>query len=149
MYYYYPSYGKYTAKYQNLLDTCGEEIITRTIKYYTFCSQTGEKDTLSGFPMEVQLVDDRIAPNKLKCIMPIYINAGRGEFELKMPKSIYDKVMSGDEVLKVRGSCIEDVRGWVEINNKTYNVNGNPISASDLRAENPSRMGLMLSYVSR
>ena len=46
-YIYYPSYGKYSADYQNLLDTCGEEIVTKTVSYYTYCSQTDQKSVLA------------------------------------------------------------------------------------------------------
>lgn len=147
--YYYPSYGKYSKEYQNLLDTCGEEIITRTIKYYTFCSQTGEKDNLSGFPVEIKVVDDRVSPNRWWNITTLYIDTGRGEFQLKMPKSIYDKVQSGEQVLTVSGSGIETVSQQTVINGKTYDIMGNRITAGAIRDDNPARIGLMLTYYSK
>ncbi len=49
-YIYYPSYGKYSADYQNLLDTCGEEIVTKTVSYYTYCSQTDQSLCLQDIP---------------------------------------------------------------------------------------------------
>ena len=142
--YYYPSYGKYSAQYQNLLDTCGEEIITRTIKYYTFCSQTGEEDNLSGFPVEIDVVDNRVSPNRWWNAATVYIDAGLGEFQLKMPKSIYDKIQSGEQVLTVAGTAIETTSQRIVINGNTYEILSSGITASDVRESNSTRMGIRL-----
>lgn len=144
MCYYYPSYGKYSAQYQNLLDTCGEEIITRTIKYYTFCSQTGEKDNLSGFPVEIDVVDDRVSPNRWWDATTVYIDAGRGEFQMKMPKSIYDKIQSGEQVLTIAGTAIETTSQRTVIDGNTYEILGSRITAGDIRESNATRMGIRL-----
>lgn len=149
MCYYYPSYGKYSAQYQNLLDTCGEEIITRTIKYYTFCSQTGEKDNLSGFPVEIDVVDDRVSPNRWWNATTVYIDAGRGEFQLKMPKSIYDKIQSGEQVLTIAGTAIETTSQRTVIDGNTYEILGSRITAGDIREGNPSTMGIRLDYCNK
>lgn len=147
MYKFYPSYDHYSVQYQNLLDTCGEDIITKTIYYNTYCSQTGEDGTLSGFPMEVKVVDDRLEENTWFLAKTIYVDAGEGSFELKMPKSIYEKILSGDRnVLMVSGSAIEDGGMRTIINGNTYQLNGNPVVASDVRDSKPTRVRFSMSY---
>lgn len=147
MYDYYPSYGKYSAAYQNLLDTCGEPIVTKTIKYYTFCSQTNEKGTLSGFPMEVRVVDDRITPNRWYVATMLYIDAGEGEFQLKMPKSLYDKILAGSQdVFAVAGSSVDVTSQRTIINGKVYEIHSNRILHYYIRDNNPMTMRLELAY---
>lgn len=147
MYIFYPSYDYYSAQYQHLLDTCGEEIVTKTIHYNTYCSQTGEDGTLSGFPMEVNVVDDRLEENTWFLAKTIYVDAGEGSFEIKMPKSIYEKILSGDrDVLMVSGSAIEDGGMRTVINGNTYQLNGNPVVASDVRDSKPTSVRFSMSY---
>ena len=146
-YKFYPSYNHYSAQYQNLLDTCGEEIITKTIYYYTYCGQTQEDSTLSGFPMEVDVMDDRIESNTWHLAETIYVNSGEGSFELKMPKSIYEKILSGDDgVLMVRGTAIECGGMKTVINGKTYQLHSNRVTASDVRDTKPTKMRFNMSY---
>ena len=146
-YKFYPSYNHYSAQYQNLLDTCGEEIITKTIYYYTYCGQTQEDSTLSGFPMEVDVMDDRIESNTWYLAETIYVNSGEGSFELKMPKSIYEKILSGDDgVLMVRGTAIENGGMKTVINGKTYQLHSNRVSASAVRESKPAKMRFNMSY---
>ena len=147
MYKFYPSYNHYSVQYQNLLDTCGEEIVTKTIYYNTYCGQTQEIGTLSGFPMEVMVVDDRIKPDTWWNVKTIYVSSGEGSFELKMPKSIYERVLSGDRnVLNVKGTAIEDGGMKAVINGKTYQLFGNRIVASDIRDSKPTRMSFNIDY---
>lgn len=147
MYKFYPSYNHYSVQYQNLLDTCGEEIVTKTIYYNTYCGQTQEIGTLSGFPMEVMVVDDRIKPDTWWNVKTIYVSSGEGSFELKMPKSIYERVLSGDRnVLNVKGTAIEDGGMKAIINGKTYQLFGNRIVASDIRDSKPTRMSFNIDY---
>lgn len=94
-YKFYPSYNHYSVQYQNLLDTCGEEIVTKTIYYYTYCGQTQEDGTLSGFPMEVDSMDDRIEHNTWHLAETIYVDSGEGSFELKCPKMFMKKFCQG------------------------------------------------------
>lgn len=147
MYIFYPSYDYYSAQYQHLLDTCGEEIVTKTIHYNTYCSQTGEDGTLSGFPMEVNVVDDRLEENTWFLAKTIYVDAGEGSFEIKMPKSIYEKILSGDrDVLMVSGSAIEDGGMRTVINGNTYQLNGNRVVASNVRDSKPTSVRFSMSY---
>lgn len=146
-YKFYPSYNHYSARYQNFLDTCGEEIITKTIYYYTYCGQTQEDSTLSGFPMEVDVMDDRIERNTWYLAETIYVHSGEGSFELKMPKSVYEKILSGDNgVLTVRGTSIEYGGMKAVINGKTYQLHSNRVTASDVRDTKPTKMRFEIDY---
>lgn len=146
-YCFFPSYGKYSAAYQNLLDTCGEEIITKTIHYYTYCDQTQEEDILCGFPMEITVADKRVNSERWWPVTMVYIDSGKGSFELKMPKSLYEKTLAGEEVLSVDGAITESGGRRTVINSKTYEVNSNPITASDMRENRPTTMRLNMTYV--
>lgn len=147
MYKFYPSYNHYSVQYQNLLDTCGEEIVTKTIYYYTYCGQTQEDGTLSGFPMEVDIMDDRIEHNTWHLAETIYVDSGEGSFELKMPKSVYEKILSGDKgVLTVRGTSIEYGGMKAVINGKTYQLHSNRVTASDVRDTKPTKMRFEIDY---
>ena len=77
----FPSYGRYTKDYQNYLDSCNEEIVTKTIHYHTYCTQTKEKD-LSGFPVEVVVADTSITKGeKLAHALMLYIDSPSGSFD--------------------------------------------------------------------
>lgn len=146
-YKFYPSYNHYSAQYQNLLDTCREEIITKTIYYYTYCNQTLEDGTLSGFPVEVDVVDNRIKPNTWWNVKTIYVSSGEGSFELKMPKSIYEKILAGNSnVLTLAGTAIEDGGMKTVINGKKYELSSDRITALNIRDSKPTRMRISLNY---
>ena len=147
MYIFYPSYDHYSAQYQNLLDTCGEEIVTKTIYYNTYCNQTLEDGTLSGFPVEVDVVDNRIKPNTWWNVKTIYVSSGEGSFELKMPKSIYEKILAGNSnVLTLAGTAIEDGGMKTVINGKKYELSSDRITALNIRDSKPTRMRISLNY---
>ncbi|WP_270580456.1 hypothetical protein [Butyricicoccus sp. OF27-2pH9A] len=143
MYWFYPSYGRYSAEYQNLLDTCGEKIITKTIHYYTECSNAGKKGILGGFPMQITVTDSRLSKSGLTA-MTLSIN-GEGSFELKMPESLYKKTLAGEDVFSVIGTSIEFTSMKTVIDGKTYDIYGADIDSSDVRDANPTRMRIDLS----
>lgn len=143
MYWFYPSYGRYSAEYQNLLDTCGEKIITKTIRYYTECSNAGKKGILGGFPMQITVNDSRLSKSGLTA-MTLSIN-GEGSFELKMPESLYEKTLAGEDVFSVIGTSIEFTSMKTVIDGKTYDIYGADIDSSDVRDANPTRMRIDLS----
>ena len=130
-YCFFPSYGKYSAAYQNLLDTCGEEIISKTIHYYTYCGQTQEEDILCGFPMVITVADKRVNAEKWWPVTMVYIDSGKGSFE---------------QVLHVEGAITEADGRRTVINGKTYEINSNPITASDVRDNRPTTMRLNMTY---
>ena len=143
MYWFYPSYGMYSAEYQDLLDTCGEKIVTKTIHYYTECSNAGKKGTRGGFPMQITVNDSRLSKNGLTA-MTLSIE-GEGSFELKMPESLYEKTLAGEDVFSVIGTSIEFTSMKTVIDGKTYDIYGADIDSSDVRDANPTRMRIDLS----
>ena len=143
MYWFYPSYGMYSAEYQDLLDTCGEKIITKTIRYYTECSNAGKKGILGGFPMQITVNDSRLSKSGLTA-MTISVN-GEGSFELKMPESLYEKTLAGEDVFSVIGTSIEFSSMKTVIDGKTYDIRGADLSGSDIRENSPTRVRLNLS----
>lgn len=144
VYTFYPSYGMYSADYQNLLDTCGEKIITKTICYYTESSNSAEKGTLGGFPMKITAKDSRLSGTR-PTIMTLYIDKGEGSFEFKMPESLYKKTLAGEDVFRIMGTSIEYNSLRTVINGRTYDIRGARLSSSDVRDSNPTRVRLNLS----
>lgn len=148
-YSFYPSYGNYTKDYQAYLDNCGEEIVTKTIYYYTYCTQTSEKDVLDGFPVEVMVSDANITQGKkLASVMLQYIDSPTGSFTLKMPKSMYERTMAGEWVFRIVGTNLENVNMKTTINGKLYEIVGAKINSSDVRDTKPTRIRLELAYYS-
>lgn len=148
-YYFYPSYGNYTKDYQAYLDNCGEEIVTKTIYYYTYCTQTSEKDVLAGFPVEIMVSDANVTQGKkLVSVMLQYIDSPTGSFTLKMPKSMYERTMAGEWVFRVKGTNLENVNMKTTINGKLYEIVGAKINGSDVRDTKPTRIRLELAYYS-
>lgn len=148
-YSFYPSYGNYTKDYQAYLDNCGEEIVTKTIYYYTYCTQTGEKDVLDGFPVEVMVSDANVTQGKkLASVMLQYIDSPTGSFTLKMPKSMYERTMAGEWVFRIVGTNLENVNMKTTINGKLYEIVGAKINGSDVRDTKPTRIRLELRYYS-
>lgn len=148
-YCFYPSYGNYTKDYQAYLDNCGEEIVTKTIYYYTYCTQTSEKDVLDGFPVEVMVSDANITQGeKLASVMLQYIDSPTGSFTLKMPKSMYERTMAGEWVFRIVGTNLENVNMKTTINGKLYEIVGAKINGSDVRDTKPTRIRLELAYYS-
>lgn len=149
-YIYYPSYGKYSADYQNLLDTCGEEIVTKTVSYYTYCSQTDQKSVLAGYPIQILVKDDRLNKETRVCAMTYYISNPEGEITIKMPKSIYERALSGEDgVFRVLGTFIERSNSHALINGQEYQINPIDFSKTDLRPDRPTAMELTLKPVSK
>lgn len=144
-YYYFPSYGRYTKDYQNYLDSCNEEIVTKTIHYHTYCTQTKEKD-LSGFPVEVVVADTSITKGeKLAHALMLYIDSPSGSFDLKMPKSFYERTMNGEWVFRIKGAITENTGMQTAINGNVYEISGAKINGSDVRESKPTSVRLELS----
>ena len=149
-YIYYPSYGKYSADYQNLLDTCGEEIVTKTVSYYTYCSQTDQKSVLAGYPIQILVKDERLNKETRVCAMTYYVSKPEGEITIKMPKSTYERALSGETgVFRVLGTFIERDNSHALINGQEYQINPVNFSKSDFRSENPTAMEMTLMPKSR
>ena len=131
------------------MDNCGEEIVTKTIYYYTYCTQTSEKDVLDGFPVEVMVSDANVMQGrKLASVMLQYIDSPTGSFTLKMPKSMHERTMAGEWVFRVKGTNLENVNMKTTINGKLYEIVGAKINGSDVRDTKPTRIRLELRYYS-
>lgn len=76
--------------------------------------------------------------------MTLSIN-GEGSFELKMPESLYEKTLAGEDVFSVIGTSIEFTSMKTVIDGKTYDIYGADIDNSDVRDANPTRMRIDLS----
>lgn len=145
-YIYYPSYGKYSADYQNLLDNCGEELVTKTVSYYTYCSQTNQTSVLAGYPIQILVKDDRLNTETRVCAMTYYVAKPEGEITIKMPKSTYERALSGEKgVFRVVNTSIERFNCHALINGQEYQINPIDFSKTDLRPDRPTSMELTLT----
>lgn len=145
-YTYYPSYGHYSAAYQNLLDNCGEEIVTKTVSYYTYCSQTDQTAVLAGYPIQIYAKDDRLNTETRVCAMTFYVDKPEGEITLKMPRSMYERAMAGEKgVFRVLSTDIERENCRALINGREYQINPIDFSKTDLRPNRPTSMELTLT----
>lgn len=91
-----PAVGEYTKAYEEFLDTCGEEIVTKTIKYKIVTK--GVVPYEHSLELLVQTYDSSPFMDGHTHVMSIQSNSdGTGEFTLKMPKSYYDATMAGDK----------------------------------------------------
>lgn len=89
-----PAVGEYTKAYEEFLDTCDEEIVTRTIKYKIVTK--GVVPYEHSLEMLVETSDSFMDGHTH--VTSIKSNSdGTGEFTLKMPKSYYNATMAGDE----------------------------------------------------
>ena len=89
-----PAVGEYTKAYTEFLSTCGEEIITKTIKYKIVTK--GVVPYEHSLEMLVETSDSFVDGHTH--VKSIKSNSdGTGEFTLEMPKSYYDATMAGDE----------------------------------------------------
>ena len=144
-YVFYPSYGHYSAEYQNLLDTCGEEIITKTIRYYTYDMKKMKKNSaMYNFPVEIDVADARINAKKWRVAKTVYIDAAEGAFDIAMPKSLYEKILAGGKGLMISGTTIENGGGKTTVSGQTYDIVSNYITATEIREEKTTQLRIPL-----
>mgnify|MGYP004563892777 CR=1 FL=1 len=145
LYVFYPSYDRYSAEYQNLLDTCGEEIITKTIRYYTYDMKKMQKSSaMYNFPVEIDVADARINAKEWRVAKTVYIDAAEGTFEIAMPKSLYEKILAGGKGLMISGTTIENGGGKTTVSGQTYDIVSNYITATEIREEKPTQLRIPL-----
>lgn len=145
LYVFYPSYDRYSAEYQNLLDTCGEEIITKTIRYYTYDMKKMQKSgAMYNFPVEIDVADARINAKKWRVAKTVYIDAAEGAFDIAMPKSLYEKILAGGKGLMISGTTIENGGGKTTVSGQTYDIVSNYIAATEIREEKPTQLRIPL-----
>lgn len=138
-----PPVGEYSDYYQNYLDNCGEEIVTRTIKYTTSDQRTMERGTYGGFEAAVwtypgvSYLNNGASPfDDSYPVLTIWVDeSGSGTFDFKMPKSLYEKIMDGNDYFSI--GCAEDKSNQVEIDGKMEYIAGGNVSYYIIR-DNPS-----------
>ena len=94
-----PALGEYTQAYTEFLNTCGEEIITKTIRYKIVTKGVVPYKHATELLVETNdpFMDEHTNVMLTKCN-----SDGTGEFTLKMPKSYYDKTMAGQYQIGLR-----------------------------------------------
>ena len=103
--------------------------MTKTVSYYTYCSQTDQKSVLAGYPIQILVKDERLNKETRVCAMTYYVSKPEGEITIKMPKSTYERALSGETGV--------------------FRVNPVNFSKSDFRSENPTAMEMTLMPKSR
>lgn len=89
-----PAVNEYTKAYEEFLNSCGEEIITKTIKFKIVSK--GAVPYERALDLIVATFDSFSGEHTY--VKSIRSNSdGTGEFTLKMPKSYYDATMAGDK----------------------------------------------------
>ena len=89
-----PAVNEYTKAYEEFLNTCGEEIVTKTVKYRIVSK--GAVPYERALDLIVATFDSFSGEHTY--VKSIRSNSdGTGEFTLKMPQSYYDATMAGDK----------------------------------------------------
>lgn len=94
-----PAVGEYTKAYTEFLNTCGEEIVTKTIKYKIVTKGVVPYEHATELLVET---DEPFMGEHTNVMLTKCNSDGTGEFTLKMPKSYYDKTMAGEYQIGVR-----------------------------------------------
>ena len=146
-----PAVGEYSDYYQDYLDNCGEEIVTCNIKYVTYAQRTGKLGTYGGFEAAVWTLfaDNRVNDDSpFDDNYPVYTiwvdESGSGSFQLKMPKSLYEKTLNGSAYMFLGGAGTAHVdNGRVEIDGKMEYIAGTDIEHYYI-GDNPSRIQIRI-----
>ena len=82
--------------------------------------------------------------------MTYYVSKPEGEITIKMPKSTYERALSGETgVFRVLGTFIERDNCQALINGQEYQIDPVNFSKSDFRSENPTALEMTLVPSSR
>lgn len=97
------------------------------------------KKICRGFPVEVVVADTSITKGeKLAHALMLYIDSPSGSFDLKMPKSFYERTMNGEWVFRIKGAITENTGMQTEKNGTVYEIDGAKINGSDVRESKPT-----------
>lgn len=86
-----PEPGEYTAEYQAYLDNCGEEIVTKTVKFKMLDITEGTRILNTEMNIWREALGDEQHRMFVTAIKSD--SKGEGSFTLDMPKSLYEKAM--------------------------------------------------------
>ena len=100
-----PAVGQYTQEYTDYLNSCGEEIVEKQVKYkliYMHNNQPYDRAEKMIVKMDTGEFDNYLLqPVQMNC-MTIQCRAdGTGEFTFKMPRSKYNEIMAKKEPFKI------------------------------------------------
>ena len=106
-----PAVGTYSDEYEAYLASTGEEIVTVTVDYEIYDTRTGEYYSHGGFPAVVWPMKGYDYLNGGESPFDESYGAytfmvdedGKGSFEFKMLKSLYEKTLAGNVYFNARG----------------------------------------------
>lgn len=106
-----PAVGTYSDEYESYLASTGEEMVTVTVDHEIYDTRTGEYYSHGGFPAVVWPMKGYDYLNGGESPFDESYGAytfmvdedGKGSFEFKMPKSLYEKTLAGNVYFNARG----------------------------------------------
>ena len=100
-----PAVGQYTKEYTDYLNSCGEEIVEKQVKYkllYEHNNQPYARSEKMIVKMDTGEYDYHLfEPVQINCMTIQCREDGTGEFMFKMPRSKYDEIMAKNEPFKI------------------------------------------------
>ena len=145
-----PEVGTYSDEYEAYLESTGEEIVTVTIDYEVHDHGTNELYTHGGFPAVVWPMKGYDYLNGGESPFDESYGAytfmvdedGKGSFEFKMPKSLYEKTLAGNVYFNARGG-LDKVNSQVIIDGDRYAMFGAQIEDWNIGADRrPIRLSM-------
>ena len=147
-----PEVGTYNDEYEAYLESTGEKIVTVTVDYYTIDGNTNTYYAYGGFPAVVWTLGPREYANNndspfdqgyyFACYTFWVDESGKGTFEFKMPRSLYEKTINGNCYYFVRGG-LGAASSYVTIDGNRYSSLGAHIEDRNLGADrNPIRLDI-------
>lgn len=126
-----PAVGTYSEEYEAYLESTGEEIVTVTVDYEIYDSRTTEYGSHGGFPAVVWPMKGYDYLNGGESPFDESYGAytfmvdedGKGSFEFKMPKSLYEKTLAGNVYFNARGG-LDKANSMVIIDGDRYKTMG-------------------------
>lgn len=147
-----PAVGTYSDEYEAYLESTGEEIVTVTIDYEIYDSKTTEYGSHGGFPAVVwpcgpyDYMNGNDSPFSRTYEYGAYTfmvdEDGKGSFDFRMPKSLYERTMAGDSFFSVRGG-LDATSSEVLIDGDRYKTMGAQIEDWNIGSDRrPIRMDM-------
>ena len=117
-------YGEYTQEYQDYLDSCGEEIVTKTIRYKIVSDDNYEPINYS-VDILVRTPSERIGAEDVGGMDVTVFKTpsnGIGEFTIKMPKSVYAAGLNNERVFYL--NYVSGSNRFILINGERHMLGG-------------------------
>ena len=126
-----PAVGTYSDEYEAYLESTGEEIVTVTVDYEIYDSRTTEYGSHGGFlavvwPMKgYDYLNGGESPfdESYGAYTFMVDEDGKGSFEFKMPKSLYEKTLAGNVYFNACGG-LDKANSMVIIDGDRYKTMG-------------------------